>query len=81
MAKARVHKNEIGNFIKSVLPRLTSKPAQDALASLNVSMHGEDGDMRDIIDIYSEVAEKTKSLTKDQKIAVTEGLAGKIFAV
>ncbi|AZV43739.1 hypothetical protein BAOM_3130 [Peribacillus asahii] len=44
-------------------------------------MHGEDGDMRDIIDIYSEVAEKTKSLTKDQKIAVTEGLAGKIFAV
>ncbi len=36
--------------------------------------------MRDVIDIYTDVAQKTKDLTRDQRIAVTEGLAGK-FAV
>jgi TP901 family phage tail tape measure protein len=70
--------NEVGNFVKSVLPRLTSKPAQDALASLGVSFKDDNGEMRDVIDLYTEVAQKTKNLSRDQKIAVTEGLAGKI---
>lgn len=33
--------------------------------------------MRDVIDIYTEVAQKMQGISRDQKIAVTEGLAGK----
>ncbi|MGM9988891.1 MAG: phage tail tape measure protein [Bacillaceae bacterium] len=67
----------VGNFVKSVLPRLTSKPAMDALSSVGVSLFDDSGQMRDVMAVYSEVANKIKEIDKYQKIAVVEGLAGK----
>lgn len=69
--------NEVGNFIKSVLPRLVSKPAQDALASLDISLTDNDGNLRDIIQVYTEVAQKVQGIADSERIAVVEGLAGK----
>lgn len=69
--------NEIGNFIKSSLPRLVGKPAQDALGSLGINLTDNDGNLRDIIQVYTEVAEKVKGISDSERIAVVEGLAGK----
>lgn len=68
---------EVGNFVKSVLPRLMSAPAQKALESLNVSMYDDQGKMRNVMDIYTEVGVKMQKLSEDQKLVVSEGLAGK----
>jgi TP901 family phage tail tape measure protein len=71
--------NEVGNFVKSILPRLLGKPAQDALKSLNINfIDQKTGDMRNVVDIYGEVAEKVKNISKVEKMAVMEGLAGKM---
>lgn len=68
---------QVGNFIKSVLPRLTSQPAQEALSKLGVSLTDKNGNLRDIIKVYTEVAQKMKGISDSERITVTEGLAGK----
>jgi hypothetical protein len=69
---------EVGNFVKSVLPRLLSKPAQKSLKSLGVDfLDKKTGDMRNVMDIYSDVADKIQYISKTEKAAVLEGLAGK----
>ncbi|AKO91902.1 hypothetical protein BEH_07180 [Priestia filamentosa] len=77
MPKGRVKTNEIGNFLKNVLPRLNSEPAQAALKSLNIESVGADGNMRDAMEIYTEVAQKVQNIGSAEKMAVMEGLAGK----
>lgn len=69
--------DEVGNFVKNVLPRLVGKPAQDALQSLNISLTDDSGNMRDVIEVYTEVANKVKNISDTERIAVVEGLAGK----
>lgn len=69
--------SEIGNFIKAVIPRLTSKPAQNALKSLNVSLTDDAGNLRDIVEVYREVAIAVQGISESERLAVTEGLAGK----
>ncbi|MGG3892003.1 phage tail tape measure protein [Metabacillus fastidiosus] len=69
--------NEVGNFVKFVLPRLTSKPAKAALDSLNISLTDDAGDIRDAMDIYEQVAQSYSNLNKMQQTDVAEGLAGK----
>lgn len=69
--------DEVGNFVKNVLPRLVSAPAQDALSMVNVSLTDKQGNMRDIIQVYTEVANKVKDLNDTERISVMEGLAGK----
>ncbi len=69
--------SEVGNFVKNVLPRLVGKPAQDALQSLNISLTDGSGNMRDVIEVYTEVANKVKDISDTERIAVVEGLAGK----
>lgn len=68
---------EIGNFVKAVLPRLVGQPAQDALKSLDISLTDHEGNLRDIIQVYTEVAHAVKGISDADRIAVTEGLAGK----
>ena len=68
---------EVGNFIKFVLPRLTSQPAQDALNMIGVSLTDKNGDLRDAMEIYSDIADKFQSLSKLEQGVVSEGLAGK----
>lgn len=69
--------SEVGNFVKNVLPRLVGKPAQEALQSLNISLTDGSGNMRDVIEVYTEVANKVKDISDTERIAVVEGLAGK----
>ncbi|MGZ9868110.1 phage tail tape measure protein [Priestia endophytica] len=69
--------NEVGNFLKNVLPRLNSEPAQAALKSLNIESVDSSGNMRDAMDIYAEVAKKVENIGTAEKMAVLEGLAGK----
>ncbi|WP_341323360.1 phage tail tape measure protein [Solibacillus sp. FSL H8-0523] len=68
---------EIGNFLKNVLPRLVGQPGQDALAMVGVKLSDDDGNIRDVVEVYTEVANKVKDLTEVERITVTEGLAGK----
>ena len=65
------------NFLKNVLPRLLGRPAQEALASLDISLTDKEGNLRDIIQVYTEVANATKNISDSERISVTEGLAGK----
>lgn len=69
--------SEIGNFVKAVLPRLVSQKGQDTLTGLGISLTDSEGNIRDIIQIYTEVANKVKDISQVERIAVTEGLAGK----
>lgn len=69
--------DEVGNFVKNVLPRLVGAPAQNALKGLGISLTDDAGNMRDVIDVYTEVANKVKGISDTERIAVTEGLAGK----
>ena len=68
---------EVGNFIKSVLPRLLSQPAQKALDSLGISLTDEEGNLRDVMQVYKEVAIAIQDVSDAQRVAVVEGLAGK----
>jgi TP901 family phage tail tape measure protein len=76
-ATTRQSGNEIGNFLKNVLPRLTSQPAEDALNLAGVSLFDEQGNMRNAVEIYADVAEKFKEMDSYNRSIVAEGLAGK----
>src|SRR5690606_21217888 len=68
---------EIGNFLKSAIPRLTSRPAQKAMESLGVTLTDGQGNLRNIIDVYTEIAQKVQNISDSERLAVYEGLAGK----
>ncbi|WP_182004738.1 phage tail tape measure protein [Priestia aryabhattai] len=76
-ASTKVSGNEAGNFLKNVMPRLLGDSGKGALATLGVSLANEAGEMRNAMDIYSEVANKLKSVDSMTKADVLEGLAGK----
>lgn len=59
-----------------MLPRLTGAPAQGALDSLGISLLDDTGNMRDVIEVYTEVANKVKDISDAESLAVVEGLAG-----
>lgn len=76
-ARTKQSGSEIGNFIKAVVPRLLSAPAQDAMKMLDVSLTDSSGNMRDVVEVYTEIAEKSKNISEAQRLTVAEGLAGK----
>ena len=63
--------------MKFTLARLTSQPAQDALKSLNIELTDAQGNIRDVMQVYTEVAQKMKGLTEVEQAVIVEGLAGK----
>lgn len=65
--------------MKFTLARLTSQPAQDALKSLNVELTDAQGNIRDVMQVYTEVAQRMKGLSEIERSTITEGLAGKDF--
>lgn len=67
---------EIGNMIKSVLPRLTSKPAKAALESVGVSLTDAEGNLRNVVEIYREVGIAIQDMDGLQKASIAEGLGG-----
>lgn len=75
-AATRQSGSEVGNSLKAILPRLTQQTGQDALASLGVDLTDQAGNMRNVIDIYKEVADKMKNLNEVEKAQVVMGLGG-----
>ena len=61
------------------MARLTSQPAQDALKSLNVELTDAQGNIRDVMQVYTEVAQRMKGLSEIEQATIAEGLAGKDF--
>lgn len=47
------------------------------MESLGVQLTDDAGNLRDVIQVYTEVAERVKGISDSEKIAVVEGLAGK----
>lgn len=59
------------------MPRLTSNKAQGILESLGISLVDDQDNMRDVMQIYTEVAERIKGISDVSRMEVYEGLAGK----
>lgn len=55
---------------------MTSKPAAAALKMVNVELEDAQGNMRNVIDIYRDVANNIDDLSKKEQTMVMEGLAG-----
>lgn len=69
--------DEIGNFVKFVLPRLQSDDSQSALKELKVSMTDQNGEMRNAFDIYGDVAKALEGVSDAERNMIAETLAGK----
>lgn len=69
--------DEIGNFVKFVLPRLQSDDSKTALKDLGVSMTDQNGEMRNAFDIYSDVAKALEGISDAERNMIAETLAGK----
>lgn len=76
-ARTKQSGNEIGNFIKSTFPNLLSNKGQDILSSLGVALEDGEGNLRNIMDIYKDVAKEYKKLSQAEQNQVTLGLGGK----
>ena len=73
MAKATVQ----SNMLKTVLPRLFSQPAQDALEKLDIKLVDHMGNIRDVVQVYTEVAQRMQLVSEAEQIEIAEGLGGK----
>jgi TP901 family phage tail tape measure protein len=71
--------NEIGNFLKTAMPRLLMGGTQGALKSIGVDFMKNAEEMKSAFDIYEEVAKKFESgqLSNIQQNEVAEALGGK----
>ena len=76
-ARTKQSGNEIGNFIKSTFPNLLSDTGQDILSSLGVALEDSEGNLRNIMGIYKDVAKEYKNLSQAEQNQVTLGLGGK----
>ena len=76
-ARTKQSGNEIGNFIKSTFSNVLSNKGRDVLAGLGVELENADGTMRDIMQVYKEVAVEYQKLNQTEKNAVVLGLGGK----
>lgn len=69
--------NEVGNFVKSVLPNLTSSKTAGWLEKLNIDLVDAQGNMRDVMDVYTDVAKKMTTLSSVDQTKLMEDMAGK----
>lgn len=76
-ARTKQSGNEIGNFVKSTFSNIVSNKGRSVLSDLGVGLENEDGSLRDIMEIYKDVAKEYVKLNQADKNSVTLGLAGK----
>ena len=62
------------------MPRLTQDVGRNTLAKIGVALTESDGSMRNVIDIYTEVANKMKDMNEVEKSSVRFGLGGTFHA-
>lgn len=75
-AKTKQSGDEIGNFMKAVLPKLYTDKSKGIFESLGVSMTGENGELKSAIQLLQDASLKVKELDKDQQASVIRGLGG-----
>lgn len=75
-AKTKQSGDEIGNFMKAVLPKLYTDKSKGIFEGLGVSMTGENGELKSAIQLLQDASVKVKELDKDQQAAVIRGLGG-----
>lgn len=75
-AKTKQSGDEIGNFLKAVLPKLYVGTGKTTIESLGISLKDSNGEMKNAISLLEEVAQKTQGIDKDQQAAIVRGLGG-----
>lgn len=75
-AKTKQSGDEIGNFMKAVLPKLYTDKSKGIFEGLGVSMTGENGELKSAIQLLQDASVKVKQLDKDQQASVIRGLGG-----
>ncbi|EKI4463979.1 phage tail tape measure protein [Staphylococcus pseudintermedius] len=75
-AKTKQSGDEIGNFLKAVLPKLYVGTGKNTITDLGINMKDSNGQLKSAITLLEEVSEKIKNVDKDQQAAVIRGLGG-----
>lgn len=75
-AKTKQSGDEIGNFMKAVLPKLYNGVGKQTLEGLGINLKDGNGDLKSAITLLEEASQKVKNLDKDQQAAVVRGLGG-----
>lgn len=75
-AKTKQSGDEIGNFMKAILPKLYNGKGKATLEGLGIDLKDENGGLKSAISLLEEASQKVKTLDKDQKAAVIQGLGG-----
>lgn len=75
-AKTKQSGDEIGNFMKAVLPKLYVGKGAATIEDLGIDTKNADGQLKGAMVLLDEVAQKIKGLDKDQQAAVIRGLGG-----
>lgn len=75
-AKTKQSGDEIGNFMKAVLPKLYVGTGKATIEDLGIDMKGADGQLKGAMQLLEEVSQKIKGIDKDQQAAIVRGLGG-----
>ncbi|TPD24925.1 phage tail tape measure protein [Staphylococcus pseudintermedius] len=75
-AKTKQSGDEIGNFLKAVLPKLYVGTGKNTITDLGINMKDSNGQLKSAITLLEEVSQKIKNVDKDQQAAVIRGLGG-----
>lgn len=75
-AKTKQSGDEIGNFMKAVLPKLYGGVGRNTIEGLGINMKDSNGELKSAITLLEEVAQKIQGIDKDQQAAVIRGLGG-----
>lgn len=75
-AKTKQSGDEIGNFMKAVLPKLYVGTGKKTIEGLGIDMKDSNGNLKSAITLLEEVSQKIKGIDKDQQAAIIRGLGG-----
>jgi len=75
-AKTKQSGDEIGNFMKAVLPKLYVGTGKATIEDLGIDMKDSNGQLKGAMALLEEVAQKIKGIDKDQQAAIVRGLGG-----
>ncbi|WP_323705857.1 phage tail tape measure protein [Mammaliicoccus sciuri] len=75
-AKTKQSGDEIGNFMKAVLPKLYVGKGAATIEDLGINTKNSEGQLKGAMVLLEEVSQKIKGLDKDQQAAIIRGLGG-----
>lgn len=75
-AKTKQSGDEIGNFMKAVVPKLYVGKGADTIDELGIDNKNAEGQLKGAMELLEEVAQKIQGIDKDQQAAIVRGLGG-----